>query len=167
MKRGKPFEPGNSAGQGRPLGSRNQASLDREALLDEYGTAITKKCLTEAMKGDKSALRLCMERLVPPARQQSAAFKLPAIRSAADLPRASNAILKTSAEGTLSVQDGEGFLRMLELRQRLLGAPELTLRIEALERRGATGTAVELVEEAEGSPGEHSSLPAAEPNHEE
>ncbi len=164
-KRGASFEVGNTSGRGRPQGSRNQATLDREALLDEYGTAITRKCLTEAMKGDKSALRLCIERLIPPARPQSVAFKLPSLRSAADLPRASAAILKATAEGTLSVQEAEGLMRMLELQQRLLGGSELTMRIEALERRGATGTAVELVEEAEGSPATNSALPAEKPNH--
>jgi len=164
-RRGKPFEPGNSSGQGRPLGSRNQATLDREALLDEYGTAITRKCLTEAMKGDKSALRLCLERLIPPARPQASEFKLPGIRSAADLPRASTAILKAVAAGNLSVQEAEAVTRILEAHQRLLGPQQLTSRIEALERRGATGSAVELVEEAEGSPATNSALPTEKPNH--
>ncbi len=123
--------------------------------------------MAEALQGDKSAMRLCIERLIPPARQQSAAFKLPAIRSAADLPRAFTAILKASAERTISVPEAEGLMRILELRQRLLGAPELTSRIEALERRGATGTAIELVDDAKDAPAMNSVLPTEEPNHAE
>ena len=164
MQRGKPFEPGNTSGRGRPKGSRNKATLDREALLDEFGAAITRKCVAEALKGDKSALRLCMERLLPPARHQTAAFKLPSIRSTADLPHASAAVLKAVADGTVSAQEGETFVRMLETHQRLLESQELASRIEALEHQGETGTAVELVdEESAGSV----NPPAEGPNHAE
>lgn len=151
MKRGTPFEPGNTAGLGRPKGSRNKATLDREALLDEFGAAITRKCLAEALKGEKSAMRLCMERLVPLARHQPVPFKLPAIRLVSDLPRASAAVVKAAADGTLSVQDAEAFQRILEHHRQFLGTHELASRIEALEQKAVSGTALELVPEGQGS----------------
>ena len=135
MKRGTPFELGNRAGHGRPKGSRNKATLDREALLDEYGAAITRKCLAEALKDEKSAMRLCIERMIPPARHEPVAFKLPPIRSASDLPRASAAVVKAAADGTLSVQDAEGFQRILQHHRQFLGHKNWRRASKHLSRR--------------------------------
>ncbi len=151
MTRGKPFEHGNTAGRGRPKGSRNQATLARQAMLDEFGSAIIKKCMTEALKGDRVALRLCMERLVPPARHQAAAFKLPPIRSASDLPRASAAILKAAAEAAIPIADGQSFMQMLDGHRQILESHQLAPRIEALEQSGASRTGLELIREPESS----------------
>ena len=141
MKRGTPFESGNTSGLGRSKGSRNKSTLELEALLEEFGTAITKKCVVEALKGDKSAMRICMERLIPLARHKTPAFELPSIRSAADLPRASSAILKAAAKGTISAQDAEAFMRLLEMDQRLFGSQQLTSRIEVLPPRPSNSLA--------------------------
>ena len=43
MKRGRPFEPGNHFGRGRPKGSRNKRSLVANELLIEHGEAIVRK----------------------------------------------------------------------------------------------------------------------------
>src|SRR5215211_5892366 len=42
MQRGKPFEPGNKIGHGRAKGSKNHATLEREALLNQFAPAIMK-----------------------------------------------------------------------------------------------------------------------------
>jgi hypothetical protein len=36
MTRGRPFEPGNKFGRGRPKGSRNKRTAEAQALFDEY-----------------------------------------------------------------------------------------------------------------------------------
>jgi hypothetical protein len=77
--RGKPFEPGNTAGRGRPPGSRNKTTLMLESMLDEYGTAVVRKCLAKAIEGDPTAMRLVMERLLPLARDTRVQFRLPKI----------------------------------------------------------------------------------------
>ena len=63
--RGKPFEAGNP---GRPKGARHKATLAAEALLDGEGDKLTRKAIDMALEGNGLALRLCMERLVPPRR---------------------------------------------------------------------------------------------------
>ena len=74
--RGKPFEPGNTCGRGRPKGSRNQATIALQHMLDGHGEAITKKCALMALQGDPVALRLCMDRLLAPRREPPAKFRL-------------------------------------------------------------------------------------------
>jgi hypothetical protein len=144
MQRGIPFKPGNKFGHGRPKGSKNRATLEREALLEEFGPAITKKCVSEALKGNNTALRLCMERIVPPAKPSNPVFKLPPIRSAADLLLASASVLKAMGAGDLSPQEGESFMRVIESYQKLHESHELAMRVQALEQRTTHAVGTEL-----------------------
>jgi hypothetical protein len=145
VKRGKPFEPGNKLGRGRPKGSRNQIALEREALINQYSPPVVRKCVSDALKGDRIAMRLCMERMVPPARQPTNAFKLPPIRSAADVPRASAAVIKAAAAGDLTPQEAESFLRMLQTHVQLQESIALALRVQTLEGRVVDGAGADLV----------------------
>ena len=48
-----PFEPGKSGNPaGRPVGSRNCATLAMDALIDGEADAITRKCIELAKEGD-------------------------------------------------------------------------------------------------------------------
>ncbi|WP_373867386.1 DUF5681 domain-containing protein, partial [Microvirga aerophila] len=62
---GRRFQPGNS---GRPQGSRNRATLAMEALLDGEAEALTRKAIEMAKEGDATAMRLVLDRLLPPRR---------------------------------------------------------------------------------------------------
>jgi hypothetical protein len=61
--RGKPFQAGNP---GRPKGSKNATTLLMESLLDGQAQALTQKAIELALTGDMAALRLCLERVLPP-----------------------------------------------------------------------------------------------------
>jgi hypothetical protein len=63
--RGRQFEPGNTSGPGRPRGSPNKKSLVLQELLVDQGGEIIKTLINRAKKGDRTALALCMERLIP------------------------------------------------------------------------------------------------------
>jgi hypothetical protein len=58
MKRGRPFEPGNKLGRGRPPGSRNKKTLIIQEILDEYSPAVIRKTLAKALQGEVSLLRM-------------------------------------------------------------------------------------------------------------
>jgi hypothetical protein len=85
--RGKPFEVGNTFGKGRPRGSRNKRTALVE-LMKDHGEAIIKQCQVLALKGDRTALRLCMERLIPPCEAANSRFRLPPMKTMADLKKA-------------------------------------------------------------------------------
>ena len=63
--RGRPFELGNRFGQGRPPGSPNKKGLMLQRLLLENGEDIIGTLIDRAKKGDRAALALCVERLIP------------------------------------------------------------------------------------------------------
>jgi hypothetical protein len=85
--RGKPFEAGNKFGKGRPRGSRNKRTELME-LMEDHGEALIRQCQVMALKGNPTALRLCMERLMPPCRASNNRFRLPRMKTAADLVEA-------------------------------------------------------------------------------
>ena len=77
-QRGRPFEPGKSGNpNGRPKGARNRTTALAEGLLDGEAEAITRKLIDKALEGDNAALRLCLERLLPPKRGRTVSFELP------------------------------------------------------------------------------------------
>ena len=57
VTRGRPFPKGNA---GRPKGARNKVTVAVESLLDGEAEGLTRKAIELAMKGDTTALRLCL-----------------------------------------------------------------------------------------------------------
>jgi hypothetical protein len=76
--RGRPFEAGHSGNpNGRPKGARNKATVMVEQLLDGELDALVRKLIEKAKAGDIAALRLCLDRLLPPRRDRLVTFALP------------------------------------------------------------------------------------------
>jgi hypothetical protein len=63
--RGRTFELGNTFGSGRPRGSPNKKGLMLQQLLLENSEEIIGTLMDRAKKGDRAALALCVERLIP------------------------------------------------------------------------------------------------------
>ena len=90
---------GNPAG--RPAGARHKVSLAAEALLDGESEALTRKAIDLALEGDTTALRLCLERILPPRKSRRVVFDLPKIEKADDLLAAFGAVVTSMATGDL------------------------------------------------------------------
>ena len=81
--RGRPFEKGRSGNPGgRRRGSRNKATLAAAVLLAGESEALTRKAVEMALAGDPTAMRLCMEGVLPPCRERTVKFSLPTIEAA-------------------------------------------------------------------------------------
>jgi hypothetical protein len=73
-----PFSKGQSGNPGgRPLGARHKATLAAEALLDGEAEGLTRKAIEAALGGDMPALRICLDRILPPRKERPVRFKLP------------------------------------------------------------------------------------------
>lgn len=128
----KPGESGNPAG--KPRGTRCKATVAAQALLDGESEALTRKAVELALAGDMTALRLCLERIVPPRKDSPIMMELPSMQSAADIPQAMGAILAAVAAGELSPSEGTAVAGLVELNRRALETSELEQRIAALEQ---------------------------------
>jgi hypothetical protein len=133
--RGRPFQPGNKYGRGRPPGSRNKVARVCQDTLDSHAETLTKRCLYMAFQGNPTAMRLCMERLMPARRHRTLQFKMPPVRTMADVATASESVLSGVARGRLTPDEGQAFSLMLEGRRRMIETQELDQRLHALEDR--------------------------------
>ena len=134
-QRGRPFQKGESGNpDGRPKGSRNAATLALETLLDGQAQALTQKAIDVALTGDIPALRLCLDRILPPRKDRPVTFALPPIESAQDAAATVSAVLTAVAAGDLTPADAGEISRLIETYVKAFETAELAERLERLER---------------------------------
>ncbi len=123
---------GNPAG--KPKGSRNKTSLAMEALLNGEAEAIVRKAIEKAKEGDGTALRMCLERIVPPRKDRAVSFELPPIKTAADALTATGALVAAVANGDITPSEAAELSKLVEGFVKALEATDLAERIGRLER---------------------------------
>ena len=129
----KPGESGNPAG--KPRGTRCKATVAAQALLDGESEALTRKAVELALFGDMTALRLCLERIVPPRKDSPIMVELPPIQSAADIPQAMGAILASVAAGELTPTEAQAVAGLVEIHRKSLETADLSARLDAIESK--------------------------------
>jgi hypothetical protein len=129
---GRPFKRGNTASKGRPEGSRNKKTIFQE-VLEVDGEAIIEKIKGQALKANATAMRLCMERLLPVAQASNPQFWMPRVETAASLKEAGASVTEAVSGGVLSPQEGEAVAKMLESQRRNIETVELEGRVKSLE----------------------------------
>ncbi len=137
--RGRPFQPGNNYGRGRPKGSRNKITTAWDELQGQYGEAVLRKCVAMALQGDRIALRLCVERLIAIRRDATLDLKLPSTRTAKGLDKACDALLQAISRGEVTPEQGESLRAILDSRRRIIETAELEERLKKLEAMGHSG----------------------------
>jgi Family of unknown function (DUF5681) len=126
-------ESGNPAG--KLPGTRNRTSVLIETLLLGDAEDVTRKVLELAKAGDMIAIKLVLDRLAPPRRDQPVRIRLPRLSCAADAARAMSIIAAAVAVGRLTPDEGVGLARLMESYIRTTEAAELEQRVVALEER--------------------------------
>jgi hypothetical protein len=135
-QRGKPFRKGQSGNpRGRPPGARNAATVIAEQLFDGEVETLTRTAIEEAKRGNMVALRLCLDRILPPRRDRPVNFAIPELNSAADASKAMAAITQGVANGELGVGEAAELSKMIESYVRAIEVTELEQRLLALEQR--------------------------------
>jgi len=87
-----------------------------------------------AKEGHPVALRLCLERLLPPRKDRPISLALPKIRGADDLPEALGAILEAVAQGVITPGEGQTLSAILEAYRKGLDMTDHEARLTALEK---------------------------------
>jgi hypothetical protein len=122
---------GNPAG--RPVGSRNKTTLACEQLLEGESEELIRVALEHAKKGNMHALRLCLERVVPPRKERCINLELRPIVSPQDLPIQFQDITAAIAEGRITPGEGESISNILSSHAHTLRLVEMDKRIAELE----------------------------------
>ena len=119
--------------KGRPLGSKNRTTLAAQALLDGEAEALTRKCIQLAMKGRPVALKLCMERIIPPIKERTIQLDLPAPHTMEEILHATEQVFERVADGTIDPQEGSTLMNMLAATTKAIETFQLEQRLMALE----------------------------------
>lgn len=103
------FLPGNSGGNGRPSGSRNKVTIACEELLEGEGEKLTRKAIDLALSGDTTALKICLDRIMP-ARKGRPLPKLE--RAEGENPV--ETLLRAVLDGHVTPEEGRDVVSMVE-----------------------------------------------------
>ena len=81
------------------------------------------------------ALRLCLDRIVPPRRDRPVHFTIPELNSAADAAKAMAAITTAVAQGELTPAEAGELSRLVECYVKAIEVTEIERRLQALEEQ--------------------------------
>lgn len=118
---------------GRPEGARHKTTRAVEALLAGDAEALTRKVVEVALKGDTTALRLCLERIVPVRKDCPVQFDIPEMSNAIDAAQAAAVVLQSVAVGNITPLEGASVMGLIDSYRRTLEATEIETRIKQLE----------------------------------
>jgi hypothetical protein len=130
------FKKGESGNpQGRPVGTRNKTTLAALSLIEDEGEKLARKAVELALDGDLPALKLCMDRLLPPAKERPLeAFSLPQLNDQRSVLDALDTIAGKLSQGELLPAEATSICKVLEQYRKHFETTELAERLETLER---------------------------------
>jgi translation elongation factor EF-Tu-like GTPase len=130
------FSKGTSGNpSGRPPGSRNHTTVLMESLLEGEAEQLTRKAIELALAGDITALRLCLERLLPPRRDRPVHLVLPPVENVKKISLTMAKVTAAISEGKITPTEGEALSNILTAHKDVLVAEDLERRVKDLERR--------------------------------
>ena len=94
---------------------------------------MTRKAIELALAGDATALRLCVDRILPALRERPIAVELPPLNSSQDALDASAAMIAAVSAGEIAPGEARDVGRLLELHLKAVALHDLKLRMAALE----------------------------------
>ena len=135
MPRGRPFQPGNNLGRGRPKGSRNRKSLLAEELLESHAEAVVNQALALAEKGNTQVLRILLGHILSRRREVPLKTGPLPMSTVAELSQASEKLMNKVTSGQIGLSDAKGIAGLLEQRRHILETEDLEKRVRAIEQK--------------------------------
>lgn len=114
---------------------RHRFSRSSASILEEAEGALTIKAVEMALRGDKSMLRFCFDRLdrQRDSERKHAGVDLPEIKSIADIQAAIQAILSETAKGAIEPKRGLGLVDISSNLMNAMNNADLINRLEKLD----------------------------------
>src|SRR5690349_1352722 len=121
-------ESGNPAG--RPIGIKDKRTAMRE-LLEPHAEDLVAKVVEMAKNGDTTALRICIDRLMPPIKARDESVTVTNLSGS--LSDKGRAILNALADGGLTPDQAATILSAIATHARTVEIDEIEKRVSALE----------------------------------
>ena len=127
------FKPGKSGNPaGRPKGIKDRRVALREKLLP-HADQLIEMVTTFAKSGDMQAMKIVMDRIMPPLREEPIHLTIPKITSADDCTRAQAAVVNAVACGELMPSEGQVMSGLIEAQRRAYETTDLAKRLQVIE----------------------------------
>ena len=128
FSKGKSGNPG-----GRPLNSKNKLSRVAFEKLGAHAEEIVMAVIEKAIAGDTAALRLCLERIVPPIRSETVSITLPKFESPRDVLKGFDVLFDSLAKGEITLDELQRISGVLENRRKAIETIVMAEEIEVLK----------------------------------
>ena len=106
-----------------------------QELLDGDAEALTRKAIELAKGGDIQALRICLDRLLPPRKDRPLVMDVPDIQDIGGLADASAVVLRSVVAGEITPSEGQALSSILESRRKVIELTDIERRVEEIERK--------------------------------
>ena len=94
---------------------------------------MTRRTVELALAGDPTAMRLCIERVLPPCRERTVKFELPPIESAADIGPAMKAVTSALAAGAITPGEAATIAAVVDTFVRAIETSDFERRLKIVE----------------------------------
>jgi hypothetical protein len=130
------FAPGISGNPaGRRPGTKSRKQLVVEGLFEGEVDEIARKAIELARGGNTEMIRMIVDRVAPLRRGRPVHFKIPQVNDTGDVLEAFNGILRSCANGILTIEEAQALASVVEAGSRAVFVKELEERVERLEAR--------------------------------
>lgn len=134
-KQGK-FTKGRSGNPlGRPRGTRNKATIAAEALFEGEIEGICRKAIEEAKRGNIQAIKLVLDRILPPKKEAPIFIDLPVMKTSSDILEAIHRVTQAISRGELSPTEGDCLTRIIERQAKVIEMNDFEEQLNKLEER--------------------------------
>lgn len=127
------FQPGKSGNpNGRPKGVKDRRVALRDKLLP-HADQLIEMVTTFAKSGDMQAMKIVMDRIMPPLKEEPIQITIPKIESAEDCTKAQAAVVNAVAAGEMLPSEGQVMANLIDAQRRAYETHDLAKRMEAIE----------------------------------
>ena len=117
---------------GNPAGRKKGAELVNQ-LLKPHAKELVIKAKNMALAGDTTALRICIDRIAPPPRNESAPVVIPGIDQANTMSEKAACIVSAMGNAQIGPDTAAMLLGAIASAAKIIETDELAARISALE----------------------------------
>lgn len=130
------FQKGQSGNpKGKIKGTKNKATRFIESLMQSELTNIGQKLIELAMAGNLQAIKLLLDRVMPPKTSRSIEIEIPKIETATDALQAISTVIHAVGQGELTPSEGEAMTKIIQSFTQALQSYEFDQRLSRLEQK--------------------------------
>jgi hypothetical protein len=127
------FSKGQSGNpMGKPKGAKDKRTALRTLLLP-HAEDLVKKAVDLALAGDTTALRICIDRIIPMMKAKDSGVRIGKLEGS--LTDQGRTVLTAMSEGSITPDEASTLMQAIGVQARIIAVDELEQRVSAIEER--------------------------------